>query len=310
MKLLKKKEHVYNELLLPNVDLSKLNDDQQFAFNIVMDALHKFYNQQDVDPLRMVVSGMAGSGKSFLINCLVYAIRKLFQNNKAVQVVCPTGNSANLISGSTIHRFLKIPIGKKSLKEMTRPDGNAGEELQANLEGLTCILVDERSLVGCNLLSWMEFHCRCGMANGAQSSTEWGGLPVVVFFGDDVQLPPVCDAPLYKCNSKSANTMRGHLCWKKFNTVVHLSKIIRQNEAYTELRDVLMSMRTYYLTQQQAKWLQQFQMNNLQQKYGSNIAQVMDQDGLHVFPTHAEEATHNKANILKLNDHWPIALIK
>jgi hypothetical protein len=30
-----------------------------------------------------------------------------------------------------------------------------------------------------------------------------GGLPVVVFFGDDVQLPPVLDCPVYKNNSKS-----------------------------------------------------------------------------------------------------------
>jgi hypothetical protein len=34
-------------------------------------------------------------------------------------------------------------------------------------------------------------------------SKSWGGLPVVVVFGDDVQLPPVLDYPVYKCYDKS-----------------------------------------------------------------------------------------------------------
>ena len=46
--------------------------------------------------------------------------------------------------------------------------------------------------------------CRCGVANGNNASMSWGGgLPVVVLFGDDVQLPPVLDRPVYKNNSKS-----------------------------------------------------------------------------------------------------------
>ena len=57
----------------------------------------------------MIISGTAGSGKSYLIQSLVRAIKVLFNSNKAVQVLCPTGSSANLISGRTIHNFLKIP---------------------------------------------------------------------------------------------------------------------------------------------------------------------------------------------------------
>lgn len=55
----------------------------------------------------MIVTGTAGSGKSFLINCPVKAIRLFFQSNKSVQVLCPTGSSANLIYGVTLHSFLK-----------------------------------------------------------------------------------------------------------------------------------------------------------------------------------------------------------
>ena len=58
--------------LLTGVDLNKLNDDQKFAFTLIMDRLHTYMiNEEEVEPLKLVVSGMAGSGKSFLINgCL------------------------------------------------------------------------------------------------------------------------------------------------------------------------------------------------------------------------------------------------
>lgn len=81
---------------------------------------------------------------------------------------------------------------------MKTPDGSIGEVLQANCTGVHAILVDERSLIGSTTLGWMDFHCRCGTGLADQS---WGGIPVVVFFGDDVQLPPVLDAPVY--NTKS-----------------------------------------------------------------------------------------------------------
>jgi hypothetical protein len=95
----------------------------------------------------MIVSGTAGSGKSYLIKCLAKAVRTMFSSNRAVQVLCPTGNSANIISGVTLHRFVKNPIYKKG-QEMKPPEGTVGEKLQQNCEGLKVLLVDERSMIG------------------------------------------------------------------------------------------------------------------------------------------------------------------
>ena len=82
--------------------------------------------------LRLVVAGSAGSGKSYLINCLVYGIRKLFNSNKAVQAVCPTGSSANLISGVT--QFSENTTGRKATKDMKPPEGFIEEALQRNCQ--------------------------------------------------------------------------------------------------------------------------------------------------------------------------------
>jgi hypothetical protein len=39
-------------------------------------------------------------------------------------------------------------------------------------------------------------------------SLSWGGLPVVIFL-DDVQLPPVCDTPVYTTNTKTSAAIHG-----------------------------------------------------------------------------------------------------
>ena len=286
------------------IDMSTLNIDQKFAFNMVLQTLIKYKRKEPFKPLRMIVSGTAGSGKSYLIKSLVYAITRLFSTGDAVQVLCPTGNSANLISGTTIHSFLKIPTSYKVTKDMKAPDGLIGQQLQNNCNGMVALFVDERSLVGCTTLGWMEFHCRYGMKN---ESSDWGGLPVVVFLGDDVQLPPVCDSPVYHCKSKFPAAMHGAFIWKSFNTAVHLQTIVRQNADQHFFKNVLMSLRTYSLSTEQAKWLQSFQWNDMKKKYGSNEMNDVNDNGLFVFPTHAAEWQHNNLQLQKANENFPVA---
>ena len=48
--------------------LDNMNSDQRLAFNIVMNTLNNYSNSNGTfEPLRMVVSGTAGSGKFYLI---------------------------------------------------------------------------------------------------------------------------------------------------------------------------------------------------------------------------------------------------
>jgi hypothetical protein len=96
-------EDLENELSLLDVNISSLNVEQKFAFNLVMKTLIEFeHNSTECTPLRLIV---AACGKSYLIKCLVKAVKMLYNSNKCVQVVCSTGNGANLISGVTIHSF-------------------------------------------------------------------------------------------------------------------------------------------------------------------------------------------------------------
>ncbi len=63
------------------------------------------------------------------------------------------------------------------------------------------LIVDERPLVGSTTLGWMEFHCRFGMK---APDKYWGGLPAVIFLGDDIQVK----------SSTTPAAMHGALVWK------------------------------------------------------------------------------------------------
>ena len=302
--------NVESELLLPDVQLTLLNHEQKLVFNIVMKTLQDYIeNREAYKPRRLIVGGTAGSGKSFVIKCLVKTIRQLFDSKKSVQVLCPTGNSANLISGVTLHSFLKIPVGKTH-REMKPPDGQRGETLQANCSGLEVLLIDERSLIGATIMGWMEWMCRYGVNKGAQSNQSWGGIPVVVFFGDDIQLPPVLDSPVYNGHSKVPAAMHGVLVWKEFDTCIILKTAVRQQgEAQKYFRSVLTSLRQNETTPEQAKWLQKFQWDELIKSHSSELSQRMSNNGLFIFPTHQQEWEHNKSKLLELNKHFPVAKI-
>lgn len=104
--------------------------------------------------------------------------------------------------------------------------------------------------------------------------------------------------------------MHGHLVWKDFNTAVSLKTIIRQGEQEIELRNLLTNLRAYKASPSQAKWLQQFQWDDLKKTNGDLLLSRMSTNGLFVFPTHKEECDHNKSKLLEVNKSFPVAQVK
>ena len=54
---------------------------------------------------------------------------------------------------------------------------------------------------------------------------------VALFMRDDVQLPPVCDTPVYISDCHSVPSNHGHEVW----TMFELTQIIRQDESEQQL---------------------------------------------------------------------------
>ena len=93
----------------------------------------------------LTVTGVAGTGKSFLI----YALQQLLLE-KCVDVAF-FGIAAFNIRGSTLHKLLQLPVGPRKHTDLTE---DALSKLQQKMQGIEyLIIVDHRfSVVGQNML--------------------------------------------------------------------------------------------------------------------------------------------------------------
>ena len=188
------------------VDTSTFSEMQQAAYDIVSN--HFSYSQKN--PLRLLIMGIAGTGKSYLIDSL----RNLLQTK--CRVLAYTGKACFIVNGVTLHSLLKLPIGSKRLCDLK---GIPLQQLQSNLENVEYLIIDEYSFVGQSLLGWIDSRCR--QATGRTDMT-FGGISVILV-GDKAQLPPVGDKPLFHSMSKTEKQIQGLLLYREFKKVVKLT---------------------------------------------------------------------------------------
>ena len=199
-----------SELLLPQrlnqqhkleeYSIDACSEDQKKVLSYILQYFQK-WNELDktpesletFSPLRMTLCGVAGSGKSTLINTLVTAIRKITRKTNSVHVCGTTGSAAFNAGGETCHRLFNIQA------RLYNPElsPQALKTLMSKLENTIALIVDERSMVPALLLGTMESYCRQAAFKGTRSHLSWGGLPMVILVGDDYQLPPIDEGAFY-----------------------------------------------------------------------------------------------------------------
>src|SRR5687767_15904966 len=94
-------------------------------------------------PLRLTLCGVAGSGKSTLINTLVTAIRKITRKTNSVYVCGPTGSAAFNAGGETCYWLFNI----QGRIQNTDLPAHALLTLMSKLENTIALIVDERSMI-------------------------------------------------------------------------------------------------------------------------------------------------------------------
>ena len=103
----------------------------------------------DSAPLCMIVSGTAGTGKSYLIHCLRLLLRD------KVRVVAPTGVAAFNVDGHTLHSLLSVPA-KGEFKNL---EGEHLNRIQQSLAGMEyLILIHEMSMVNTDSTGYSSSH--------------------------------------------------------------------------------------------------------------------------------------------------------
>ena len=169
-------------------DAEQMSDEQKAIVYSAVDTVIKFLNNDpSYKPMRATIMGSAGTGKSFIINTIISMVRKLTGSNDTVQIAAPSGAAAFNVQGSTIHNLLGVRVTnpEKGLTDNTKA------RLLEQLQRLLVLVIDERSMISSKVLAAAERNTRECIYNGQNSSEIWGGLPVVLLFGDDYQLMPV-----------------------------------------------------------------------------------------------------------------------
>ena len=211
------KETAMNDILDMNTNSSDklsleervgmLNDDQRRIFENIK--THLYHQQRheandcscELKPLRMFVSGVGGTGKSFLIETIKALVNYIWSlDGLLCAVAAPTGLAAFNVGGITIHRLFQLPVehAARAATYWSLPKSSQ-KVMKTALRNVKIFIIDEISMVSSLNLSYM--HLRVEELFGGN---EWFGSMNVLFVGDLLQLQPVSGTPVFeKISNKS-----------------------------------------------------------------------------------------------------------
>ena len=249
------------------------------------------FESSSPQPLRLIVTGTAGTGKSYLIQC----IRLLLE--ATLTVAAPTGVASFIIEGITLHSLLHLPT-KGEFKQL---EGIRLKHFQDSMSTTRYIIIDEMSMVGRKMFGQIDRRLRQAFPHHAQ---EVFGRCSMLLFGDFGQLPPVMDLPLYTIDSRSELSDQGRTAYQQFDKAFILTQVMRQagnGPDQVRFRNILLRLRNAEVTTQDWEELMKQTPTNV-----SNLTAFTT--ALHLYPTVEAVVEYN---IAKLKDSGQsIATIK
>lgn len=226
---------------LPAMEVSELTDDQFRAYNIIAWHLEQTLAGTAVAPLRMVIYGEGGTGKSRMIQ----TVTEMFARHDATFMLVKaayTGIAASLIDGKTMHTIAHLSLDA---------NGNMSDETKRQLQVYwrprRYLVLDEYSMLAKTFLARFERTLSIAMqGSGLDGTYSFGGLSVILC-GDLHQFPPVAKGPpewLFCKRDEESDTPEqqlGHRLYEEFTTVVILRQQMRVTDP--EWRDFLDHLR-------------------------------------------------------------------
>jgi hypothetical protein len=311
--------------------IDNVNSDQKQIISYVLKHLKEWSETEytrHVKPktLRMTVAGVAGSGKSTMINTLVTIIRNFFKSEKCVQVCAPTGAAAFNAGGVTCHRAFGLNFNT-TISEI---GANTMKDLRNNMKDLVCLIVDERSMISSKVLAAMEYRARKCANNGECENCDWGNIPIVILVGDDYQLPSIDSGMTYSVeesfvtgilhqtyeNKKPVIQQLGEDIFLDLaKDVMYLQESKRQQKDQAHFLELLQKARCEYgkqeLNQTDAAFLCSYhlQQNHFTEKEVSEL--VKDPETMFLYALHADKDKCNQKMLyLDHSQENPVANIK
>ncbi|KAJ3482287.1 hypothetical protein NLI96_g7082 [Meripilus lineatus] len=204
-----------------------LNEDQRRAYRLTSrDIL-----TPSIDRLRLILAGMAGTGKTRVIKALIALLAARNESYRFV-VMAPTGSAAALVHGSTYHSVLAFGHDNKDMTD------NVRDRLRKRLEHVDLFFLDEMSMISCRELYAISRRLSLIFGN---THLSFGGKTMILA-GDFAQLPPISKngPPLYStkvgCSTEALSAAQekdslGKAVWFEFSHVVILRENMRQTGA-------------------------------------------------------------------------------
>lgn len=207
-------------------DPSTLNEDQRRAYNIIVWHLDETLAGRRPPPLRLIIHGEGGTGKSKVLQTVSDAFRHRACQNRLIKAAY-TGVAASLIDGKTTH----IVGGISLTSEHSNLDDPVSEEVKKKLEGFwnsyDYLAIDEMSMIAKDFFASLARNIGIGKKN--PDGTSFGGINVIIL-GDFLQFPPVArpirDALYYPSNAETdtLQSQIGRAIYEEFTMVVTLKE--------------------------------------------------------------------------------------
>ena len=212
-------------------EVQKLNKKQREFFDYVNNTIMANAEQQ-----LLFLSGGAGVGKSRLTKAIYQNLLRIY-NFKAgddydslkILVMAPTGKSAHIIQGVTIHSALHAPYNG-DCKYYQALSCSLLNTLRTSLGQVEFIIIDEVSMVGNSRLHFVNER----MKEIKGSEEPFGGCHVLCV-GDLFQLQPVVDGWIFEGLFSKNDSLRALApnIWEQHFKLFELTTIMRQKESKT-----------------------------------------------------------------------------
>lgn len=314
----------YTTLTIPSTEdgsgytIDKLYEDQKDIVAVVLDTLRDFLHTNELSnfkPLRVVINGQGGSGKSVVINTIVTLLREMFQFNDVIKVLAPTGVAAYNVNGETFHHFFNMGVTKGEYKANTLSK-TARIKLIKKLSLALALVIDERSLVPSKVLGTAEALTSETIHEGGHFPDDsWGGLPILILVGDDYQLPGIGEGPLTALFSRygSKMTYNGRKALLECaDYVLQLggSKRVRNSESETKALVDRLRIGTN-IEERDVDKLLSLHLDAMRAKHGDAIVQDIEDRAMFLFYRNDKRNRHNLQQLCRRTSvSNPVAIIR
>eukprot|EP00736_Rhodelphis_marinus_P011443 Rmarinus@m.23237 len=203
-----------------------LNEDQKLVRDIILSGQN------------VLITGNAGTGKTFLLRCVLSRLR-----SSDTVVTASTGIAAVAVGGRTVHSFAGIRFGNSD-KERLADEVKKNKRARQRWMFARVLVIDEISMISGELFDKLEYIARVIRGSGEP----FGGLQLVLC-GDFLQLPPVAKGGEHVSFCFQASSWDS--CRIK---VANLTKVFRQRDS--AFVDVLNELRMGVCSEKSVEVLQ------------------------------------------------------